>query len=162
MEPEYVHVPTKNGVRSVYISPLEDGKYQLEIDGDVVQLVKRGNTVEVDVDMYYVQQGLDFWWFDGEEFYKIDVAIIDANYATAFMNPRLLMAYAEVWPFINVIVVTQNGIRKFTFGDDIRELGIRYAGHKTGIISPVVEERDSYKKVCLTCIDGFKAFQSSS
>jgi len=157
MEPDYIHVPVKDAIRSIYVKRLEDGKYDLEIDGNVVRLIKRGNEVEIDVDEYYVQDGADFWWFDGERLSKIDVAIVEANYSVMFMIPPLLMAYAEVWPFVNVVAITQDGVKKLSFGNDLSEFGIRYrAGDKTGVISPVIE-RGAYEKVCLTCINKFKA-----
>jgi len=74
-----------------------------------------------------------------------------------FMIPPLLMAYAEVWPFVNVVAITQDGVKKLTYNVDLSEFEIRYrTGGKTGVISPVIE-RGAYKKVCLTCINGFKA-----
>lgn len=157
MEPDYIHIPAKDAIRSVYIKQLKDGKYNLEIDGDVVHLIKRGNVVEVDVDEYYIQDGIEIWWYNGEELNKIDVSIIEANYSVMFMIPPLLMAYAEVWPFVNIVAITQDGVKKLTFGNDLSELGIRYRiGGKMGVISPVIE-RGAYERVCLTCINGFKA-----
>jgi len=159
MKPDYVHVPTEYGVRSVYVPFLEDGEYELEIDGSTVRLVKRGSKVVVDADEYYIQQGPEFWWFDGEELIKIDVSSVDANYSTAFMSPSLLMAYAELWPSVSIVLITTGGrVKKLAFGDDTREFGIRYrAGGKEGVLSPVVEDRGEYKKVCLTCIREFLA-----
>jgi len=157
MEPDYIHIPTENAIRSIYVRRLEDGRYKLEVDGDIVNLTKRGGKVEVDADEYYVQDGTSFWWFDGEEFIRTEVSIIDANYSTMFMLPPLLMAYAEIWPHVHLVVITRDGARKFTFDDDLSALGIKYrAGGKTGIIDPVIE-RGEYKKICLTCMNGFRA-----
>jgi len=185
--PDYIHIFTRYGIASIYVEKLKNGVYEFEIGRERIRLIKRGpNDIKIDADEYIIQEGTTFWWVancggeedsaeaeidevgeggDSEtEINEIDVGIIDASDSEVFLGPSLLMAYADMWKHVFIILVTDSGVRKIAFDDDLHSLGLKYrytdesgGNEEVGRISPVVEERDGYKRVCLTCINGFKA-----
>jgi len=152
MEPEFVHVL---GRGSIYVKALPDGKYSFEL-GDEVRIVKRKGKVKVlgNVDVVF-QEALDFY-YGGK---TLDVAVIEGYDSVMFFAPSgLLLAYAEMRPGRYAVVFTDYGVRKFSYGDDVKNLGLKYrSGGRADYLSPVIEERDGYRRVCLTCVSGFNA-----